>query len=66
MIRLFYNLLYPLGLLLFLPGQISKLLRRGNYRHGLGQRFGVYDRDVRTRLASHRCDWLMRSSDQSG
>ena len=45
MIRLFYNLLYPIGLLLFLPGQISKLIRRGNYRHKFGQRFGVYDRD---------------------
>jgi 3-deoxy-D-manno-octulosonic-acid transferase len=58
MIRLFYNLLYPLGLLLFLPGQISKLLRRGNYRHKFGQRFGVYDRGVRSRLASHRCTWI--------
>ena len=58
MIRLFYNLLYPLGLLLFLPGQISKLLRRGNYRHGFGQRFGVYDRELQARLASHRCTWI--------
>jgi 3-deoxy-D-manno-octulosonic-acid transferase len=58
MIRLFYNLLYPLGLLLFLPGQIAKLLRRGNYRHKFGQRFGIYDRDVQSRLASHRCTWI--------
>jgi 3-deoxy-D-manno-octulosonic-acid transferase len=58
MIRLFYNLLYPLGLLLFLPGQIPKLLRRGNYRYKFGQRFGVYDRNVRARLASHRCTWI--------
>ena len=58
MIRFFYNLLYPFGLLLFLPGQISKLLRRGNYRYKFGQRFGIYDRDVRARLASHRCTWI--------
>jgi 3-deoxy-D-manno-octulosonic-acid transferase len=58
MIRLFYNLLYPLGLLLFLPGQISKLLRRGNYRHKFGQRFVVYDRNVRGRLKSRRCTWI--------
>jgi 3-deoxy-D-manno-octulosonic-acid transferase len=58
MIRLFYNLLYPLGLLLFLPGQISKLLRRGNYQHKIGQRFGLYDRDVRSRLAARRCTWI--------
>src|SRR3979411_821003 len=58
MIRFFYNLLYPLGLLFFLPGQITKLVRRGNYRHKFGQRFGFYDRDVRARLASHRCTWI--------
>lgn len=58
MIRLIYNLLYPLGLLLFLPGQIAKLLRRGNYRHKFAQRLGIYDRDVRARLASHRCTWI--------
>jgi 3-deoxy-D-manno-octulosonic-acid transferase len=44
--------------LLFLPGQISKLLRRGNYRHGFGQRFGIYDRELQARLASHRCTWI--------
>src|SRR2546430_10307457 len=58
MIRFFYNLLYPLGLLFFLPGQIRKLVRRGNYRHKLGQRFGVYDEEVRTRLAARRCTWI--------
>ena len=58
MIRLLYNLLYPVGLLFFLPGQISKLLRRGNYRHKFGQRFGFYDGQVRERLASRRCTWI--------
>jgi 3-deoxy-D-manno-octulosonic-acid transferase len=58
MIRLLYNLLYPVGLLFFLPGQISKLLRRGNYRHKLGQRFGFYDAAVRARLASRKCTWI--------
>jgi 3-deoxy-D-manno-octulosonic-acid transferase len=58
MSRLLYNLLYPLGLLLFLPGQIARLLRRGNYRHKFGQRLGLYDRNVQARLASHRCTWI--------
>jgi 3-deoxy-D-manno-octulosonic-acid transferase len=58
MIRFFYNLLYPLGLLLFLPGQIAKLVRRGNYRHKFGQRLGLYDREVRARLASHSSTWM--------
>jgi 3-deoxy-D-manno-octulosonic-acid transferase len=58
MIRLLYNLLYPIGLLFFLPGQISKLIRRGNYRHKFGQRFGFYDAEVRARLGSRRCTWI--------
>jgi 3-deoxy-D-manno-octulosonic-acid transferase len=58
MIRFLYNLLYPVGLLFFLPGQISKLLQRGNYRHKFGQRFGFYDGEVRARLASRRCTWI--------
>jgi 3-deoxy-D-manno-octulosonic-acid transferase len=58
MIRFLYNLLYPLGFLFFLPGQISKLLRRGNYRHKVGQRFGFYDAEVRARLKGRRCTWI--------
>ena len=58
MVRFFYNLLYPIGLLFFLPGQIRKLVRRGNYRHKLGQRFGSYDAAVRARLAAQQCTWI--------
>ena len=58
MVRFFYNLLYPIGLLFFLPGQIAKLVRRGNYRHKLGQRFGVYDPQVKARLRQQRCTWI--------
>jgi 3-deoxy-D-manno-octulosonic-acid transferase len=58
MIRFFYNLLYPIGFLFFLPGQIGKLARRGNYRNKLGQRFGFYDAQVRARLAGHRSTWI--------
>src|SRR5947209_69783 len=58
MIRFFYNVFYPVGLLFFLPGQISKLLRRVNYRHKFGQRFGFFDADVRRRLGPRRCTWM--------
>ena len=58
MIRFFYNLFYPFGLLFFLPGQITKLVRRGNYRYKFGQRFGFYDAEVRARLAVHRYTWI--------
>lgn len=58
MIRFFYNLFYPIGLLFFLPGQVAKLIRRGNYRHKFGQRLGLYDHEVKARLSSRRCTWI--------
>src|SRR5262245_47098539 len=53
MIRFVYNLFWPLGLLIFLPGYIAKMIRRGGYREKFGQRVGIYDRSLRNRL-SHR------------
>jgi 3-deoxy-D-manno-octulosonic-acid transferase len=58
MIRFLYNLLYPVGFIFFLPGQLGKLARRGNYQRKLGQRFGFYDRKVRERLAAKGCTWI--------
>jgi 3-deoxy-D-manno-octulosonic-acid transferase len=57
-IRLIYNLLWPIGLLLFLPGYLVKMFRRGNYRHKFGQRLGIYDVDLRARLAAQKSTWL--------
>jgi 3-deoxy-D-manno-octulosonic-acid transferase len=57
-IRFFYNLLWPLGLLFFLPGYLVKMFRRGGYREKFGQRFGLYDVDLRTRLAERESIWL--------
>ena len=58
MIRLIYNLLWPLGLLVFLPGYLVKMFRRGNYRRKFGQRLGIYSKEVRKRLAGRRSTWL--------
>ena len=58
MIRLIYNLLWPLGLLFFLPGYLIKMFRRGGYRRKFGQRLGIYSADVRRRLAEQRSTWL--------
>ena len=58
MIRLFYNLLFPLALLFFLPGYIVKMCRRGNYRKKFGQRLGFYDRPTRAKLARHPHTWM--------
>ena len=58
MIRLVYNLLWPIGLFFFLPGYLVKMFRRGGYREKFGQRLGFYDRAVRQRLAQQRFTWL--------
>ena len=58
MIRFIYNLLWPLGLLFFLPGYLVKMFRRGGYREKFGQRLGIYDRQLRARLHWRKSIWL--------
>ncbi len=58
MIRLIYNLLFPFALLVFLPGYVVKMLRRGNYRDKFGQRLGLYDAATRAALAAGPRTWL--------
>jgi 3-deoxy-D-manno-octulosonic-acid transferase len=58
MIRFIYNLFWPLGLLIFLPGYFAKMIRRGGYREKFGQRMGIYDWAVRNRLSNQRSTWL--------
>jgi 3-deoxy-D-manno-octulosonic-acid transferase len=58
MIRFLYNLLWPLGLLFFLPGYLAKMFRRGGYREKFGQRLGIYAADVRQRLSQQTSMWL--------
>jgi 3-deoxy-D-manno-octulosonic-acid transferase len=57
-IRFIYNLLWPIGLLFFLPGYFMKMVRRGGYREKFGQRLGIYDRELRVRLSRQRSTWL--------
>jgi len=57
-IRFIYNLFWPLGLLIFLPSYIAKMIRRGGYRDKFGQRVGIYGTDVRSRLWNQRSTWL--------
>jgi 3-deoxy-D-manno-octulosonic-acid transferase len=58
MIRLIYNLLFPVGLLLFLPAYLVKMRRRGNYRRNFGQRFGIYSHEARARRSLHSTTWI--------
>jgi 3-deoxy-D-manno-octulosonic-acid transferase len=62
MALLLYRLLFPFAFLVMLPFYALRLLRRERgraahskppgYRLGLGQRFGRYDAEIRTRLAA--------------
>src|SRR3954453_20723895 len=58
MIRFVYNLFWPVGLLFFLPGYLTKMIRRGGYREKFGQRLGIYDRELRNGLSKQRPTWL--------
>lgn len=58
MIRFIYNLLWPIGLLVFLPGYLVKMFRRGGYREKFGQRLGIYDRHLAARLYWKKPIWL--------
>ncbi|MFL6542462.1 MAG: 3-deoxy-D-manno-octulosonic acid transferase [Chthoniobacterales bacterium] len=58
MFRFIYNLLFPIGLLLYLPRQLVKMFRRGNYRENFGQRLGIYDSETRARLSDGGRTWI--------
>jgi 3-deoxy-D-manno-octulosonic-acid transferase len=56
--RLVYNLLFPVVLVVMLPSFLIRMVRRGNYRHKFGQRFGIYSKRVSGKLAGHRWTWV--------
>jgi 3-deoxy-D-manno-octulosonic-acid transferase len=58
MVRLIYNFLWPVGLILFLPGYVMKMLRRGGYRRNFGQRLGLYSSEVLRRRRGSRPIWI--------
>lgn len=58
MIRLLYNILFPVGLLLFMPAYLLKMRRRGNYRRNFGQRFGLYSPDARAQPSASATTWI--------
>jgi len=57
-IRLFYNLAFPLVVIAMLPWLIQRMIRRGKYRHKFGQRFSIYSRRVRARLVVGGWTWV--------
>ncbi len=59
--RALYNLLLPFALLALLPGWIVRARRRGNWRRGLGERFGNYPPELRARLAAESSRWWIHA-----
>ncbi len=56
--RFLYDLLFAVFFLFSLPGYGFRLWRRGNWRNGLGQRFGLYSAKLTERLQGKRVIWL--------
>jgi 3-deoxy-D-manno-octulosonic-acid transferase len=57
-VRLFYNLFFPIVLVILLPGFLLRMLRRGKYRHKFGQRFAIYSARVRQKLSPGGWTWV--------
>ena len=56
--RLLYNAVFPLVLLLSLPAYLVRMVRRGNYRRDFGQRLGRYAPELRARFAAGEWFWV--------
>ena len=54
--RLLYNLVFPIVLLVSLPGYLLRMVRRGNYRRDFTQRLGRYSPELRQQFA--RGEWI--------
>ena len=52
MARFVYNFLLVPVFLLLLPGYLRRMFRRGHWRPGFGQRFGLYPASLRAQLAA--------------
>jgi 3-deoxy-D-manno-octulosonic-acid transferase len=57
-IRLLYNLLFPVVLIVMLPGFALRMIRRGKYRHKFWQRFAIYSEGVERKIAGTGRVWI--------
>jgi 3-deoxy-D-manno-octulosonic-acid transferase len=53
-----YRAALPVVSALLLPGYLTRMVRRGNYRAGFWQRFGRYNPGESSRLKAHRWTWI--------
>jgi len=56
--QFFYNLIFLMGFVLAAPFYLMKMVRRGNWRAGFGERFGNYDHRLKQALTNRHVIWL--------
>lgn len=56
--RFLYNLVFPIVLLVSLPGYLLRMVRRGNYRRDFAQRLGRYSPELKKRFAHGEWIWV--------
>lgn len=56
--RFVYNVLFTIFFCVSLPYYVLRLLRRGNWQKGFGERFGWYGADLRQRLSGQTVIWF--------
>lgn len=56
--RIVYNILFTIGLLLAAPYYFLRLRRRGNWRPGFAQRFGRYDTKLKQAITNRHVLWM--------
>ncbi len=56
--RLVYNILFFIGFCLSAPFYFLKMWRRGNWRRGFNQRFGIYNSHLKQALTNRHVLWL--------
>ena len=56
--RFFYNLLFNIGFLLAAPRYFLKMYRRGGWKDGFGERFGLYSARLKQALTNRQVVWF--------
>ncbi len=56
--RFLYNIVFAIFFLLSSPYYFARLLRRGNWRSGFGQRFGGYDSKFKQAITNRHTLWM--------
>lgn len=56
--RLLYNILFNIGFALSAPWYFLKMYRRGSWKDGFGERFGIYDARLKQALTNRQVIWF--------